>query len=67
MACFSELGLFGRWHWVDEMKAFLYFERKKQLEDAESLFEHRYPGMVIWTVEKIRRRNSFRIPRGGWE
>ncbi|CAI2189047.1 13234_t:CDS:1, partial [Funneliformis geosporum] len=25
MACFCELGLFGRWHWVDDTTALLYF------------------------------------------
>jgi len=67
MACFSELGLFGRWHCLGDMNAFLYFKKKMQLENAKSWFERKYPGMVIWTVEKIRRRNSFRIPRGGWK
>jgi hypothetical protein len=64
MACFCELRLFGRWHWVDDTTAFLYFEKHKQLKDAKSLLERKYPGMVIWIVEKVIRRNSFRIPRG---
>ncbi|CAG8755523.1 808_t:CDS:1, partial [Funneliformis caledonium] len=43
MECFCELGLFGRWHWVDDTTALLYFEKNKQLEDAKSLLERKHP------------------------
>ncbi|CAG8741425.1 6137_t:CDS:1, partial [Funneliformis mosseae] len=43
MECFYELGLFGRWHWVDDITTLLYFEKNKQMEDAKSLLECKYP------------------------
>ncbi|RIA86983.1 hypothetical protein C1645_828420 [Glomus cerebriforme] len=66
MECFCSLKLFGRWNWVNETTAHLYFENKKQLESAQSLFEHKYPYLWFTVIKKIVRRNSFKIQREKW-
>ncbi|CAB4404350.1 unnamed protein product [Rhizophagus irregularis] len=51
MECFCTLELFGRWHWVDDEGAHLYFKNKGQLENAKTLFEQKYKG--LWVAEVV--------------
>ncbi|GBB89602.1 hypothetical protein RclHR1_16330004 [Rhizophagus clarus] len=65
MVCFCELNLFGRWYWVDDTTAYLYFESKRQLDSARSWFRRNYPGMLLYDFKQkqMGRRNSFGIQK----
>ncbi|PKY59035.1 hypothetical protein RhiirA4_550254 [Rhizophagus irregularis] len=52
MKCFCTLKLFGRWHWVDDAVAHLYFENQNQLGSAKLLFEREYQDLWVTKISK---------------
>jgi len=52
MKCFSTLELLGWWNWMNDKSAFLYFDDKKQLEDAKYSLMCKYPNIRAGEMQR---------------